>query len=147
MQSTEAAPFRDPGKLRSFGPTVLVDVGFDSMFVPSSTDIPRSRDEDILALIDTGATRTAIDIQFARKIKLPSPKHEETIADASGTRTVPLFRAQIYVPSLEHTENGYFLGANLAQDDPPIQVLLGRDFLSNCAMFYNGLTGQVTLLR
>ena len=147
MQSTEAAPFRDPGQLRSFGPTVLVNVGFDSMFVPGSTDIPRSRDKDILALIDTGATTSAIDIQFADKIGLPRSKHEETIADASGTRTVPTFSAQIYIPSLDYTMNKNLLGANLAQDDPPIQILLGRDFLSNCAMFYNGLSGQVTLLR
>ena len=60
---------------------------------------------------------------------------------------MPVFLAQIHIPDLGTTMHGEIIGVHLAQGDSPHRVLLGRDFLRDHLMFYDGNTPQVTLLK
>ena len=53
--------------------------------------------------------------------------------------------AQIYVPDLDHTIYGQFAGVHLAAGGQPHVALIGRTFLRDYTMTYEGRTGQVTL--
>ena len=98
------------------------------------------------ALIDTGASRTAVDLQLAKEMGLPvigrahmsSASHESVIMPVfSGNLEVPGFAA-INVPD-------GLLGANLDGDKNKIIVLIGRDLLAMATFHYNGPEGSFTL--
>ena len=57
--------------LIQFGPTLLVDVGFDPDYSPDSGKPPIAGMKGIHALVDTGATESCIDNQLAQSLNLP----------------------------------------------------------------------------
>ena len=62
-----------------------------------------------------------------------------------ATRNLYLHLAQIYVPALGWTVFGQFAGVHLIAGGQLHYALIGRTFLRNFTMVYEGKTGSVTL--
>jgi len=149
MRSTSCG-FSDgesPGRdlLVHVGPTLIVDIGFDPDFVPASSyGVPALAMKGVQALVDTGATQSCIDSDLAMALGLPVVD-QARIAGASGEKTVNMHLAQIYVPSLNHTVYGSFAAVDLAAGGQSHSALIGRTFLRDFRMMYDGQTGEVTI--
>jgi predicted aspartyl protease len=95
-----------------------------------------------LALIDTGATGTCIDEQAAHELGLPIRDVARMTSATHANQHCNVYPVQIGLPTL--TLNcPRTMGAALAAQG--LLVLIGRDILSNCNLFYNGPVGQFTL--
>ncbi len=67
------------------------------------------------------------------------------VAGISGLDEVAMYLAQIYVPDLNLTIYGRFAGAHLAAGGQPHVALLGRSFLRDYTLTYEGQTGNVSI--
>lgn len=139
--------------LCAHGPTLYIDVGYDSNFdyanlavAKATPETPKSTASQVPALVDTGATESCIDNVLAVSLGLPEIDRL-TISGVSGHDEVPVYLAHIVVPSLRLTQYGSFAGVKLTDGGQLHQVLIGRTFLQNMIMIYDGLRGQVTLAR
>jgi len=109
--------------------------------------LPEEDGEPAIALVDTGATQSCIDIAFAKKLELPAIDRVP-IAGVSGVELHDVYMAQIHIPDLNFTQHGRFAGVDLGDLDTGEQfhhALLGRTFLQNAIMIYDGVRGQVTI--
>jgi predicted aspartyl protease len=97
-----------------------------------------------IALIDTGATSTCIDDVAAQQLQLPVV-NVVTVASASHASTPQnVYPIQVEVVGLPISiEAPSAIGAALAPQG--LLALIGRDVLQHCALFYNGVTGEITL--
>jgi predicted aspartyl protease len=97
-----------------------------------------------IALIDTGATSTCIDDVAAQQLKL-SVVNVVTVASASHASTPQnVYPIQVEVVGLPISiEAPSAIGAALAPQG--LLALIRRDVLQHCALFYNGVTGEITL--
>lgn len=95
-------------------------------------------------MFDTGATLTCIDEDFAVQLKLPtidtakitSASHAEHPCNIHPVQlTFPQFGLSVEIPRAA--------GVNLKPQG--LAALIGRDFLSRCTLFYNGVGGSITL--
>ena len=120
------------------GPTASVQIGLGRDFV-ASTDARQHR-----ALIDTGALDNCIDTDFAQVIGL-NPSEYVRAAGVDGLFETQMYAAHVYVPALEHSVLGNFMGVRLLEGGLPYAILLGRTFLRNFSMAYDGRTGAVPL--
>ena len=127
-----------------YGPTLLVEIGFDQDFEENDRERPDIPDDLRPALVDTGATESCIDADFARRMGLPLGNQGE-VAGIGGLITVDYYLAQIYVPGLNRTLYGRFAGITLQAGGQPYYALIGRDFLQNYTLVYRGRSGSVTL--
>ena len=126
------------------GPTLRVSIGFDETYDPASPrKLPDLPAEGILALIDTGASTSCIDSTLAMYLQLPIVDQLEC-AGIGGSMEVNMHMAQVHTPSLSFTLYGAFAGVDLTVGDH--KVLLGRDFLRDFRMIYDGPTGAVDLI-
>ena len=98
----------------------------------------------VQALIDTGATYSAIDKTLATNLGLLEVS-QAVIASATGPTPT-----QVYAASLRFTDSGLagfdplpLLGVNLYGFKTP--CLIGRDVLSTLLMIYDGKRGQCTI--
>ena len=132
------------GLLVASGPTLLVDIGFDSNFKPNPGAIPVAAVKGVGALVDTGATESCIDSTLATTLGLPIMDRRK-ISGSGGEHEVNVHLAQIYIPSLGETIYGAFAAVDLAAGGQKHQALIGRTFLQHLVMNYNGVTGKVTL--
>jgi len=98
------------------------------------------------ALIDTGAQNNRIDHEFARAIGL-MPFGYVQVSGVGGYFDTETYTAHAYLPVLDYTVTGRFIGANLLSAGQPRAVILGREFLASFTMTYDGGTGTVTLER
>lgn len=57
--------------LVGYGPTLLVDIGFDANFKSGDLKPPVSGIQGIQALVDTGASESCIDSLLATQLNLP----------------------------------------------------------------------------
>ena len=136
-----------PGRdwLAVYGPTLAVEIGFDLLYHPGATnERPHLPTETQSALIDTGASVSCIDFALAQSLGLPL-SGRDNVAGVGGVSTVDRHLAQIYIPSLNCTFYGAFSSAYLSAGGQPHQALIGRDFLKNFRMTYEGRTGEVIL--
>ena len=131
-------------RLESYGPTLSVEIGFDPLFQPGSTSRPDLPAEQQSALVDTGAIASCIDAALAAELGLPLFTRG-SISGVGGVSEVQYHLAQIYIPSLSHIIYGVFAGVHLSAGGQPHQALIGRDFLKNFRMTYEGRTGEVIL--
>jgi hypothetical protein len=127
-----------------FGPTLMVSVGFDPDFKPVPGAIPKAAVTDMHALVDTGATTSCIDSGLAMQLGLPVVDRQ-TISGVHGPKEVNVHLAQIHVPSLNTTIYGRFAAVDLVAGGQQHHVLIGRTFLSDFTMVYEGATGTVTI--
>lgn len=126
------------------GPTLLVDVGFDSNYKGPPAPPPVPGIKGVRALVDTGATECCIDNLVAAQLTLPIVDRRQ-IAGVHGSHAVNVHLAQVHVPSLGFTVYGAFAGVDLAAGGQQHRVLMGRTFLQAFTMVYEGRTGTVTL--
>lgn len=129
----------DVEQLIHLGPTLEVTV----RHMDAGEETPE-HNEQVYALIDTGATTSCIDQDLAEKLELPVVD-EQTISGAGGPATHPVYMAHIDIPALDQCEYGRFTGVKLADGEQAHAVLLGRTFLNGVIMIYDGLRAQVTL--
>lgn len=127
------------------GPCVQVLIGLASSMVQTLTQngqtvpVPQAG----RALIDTGASITCIDDDLAKKLGLPVL---DVVQMVSASHTTP---ANVYPVQIEVVGVGISvqvlrcMGAKLSQQG--IAALIGRDFLVNGLLVYNGVVGAITL--
>ena len=136
--------YNNPYDLILHGPTIDVQIGYDPNYQPSPGRRAQLPQERWRALVDTGATESAIDAEMADSLNLPILDRRH-IAGASGFFETIMYRAQIYIPELDFTIDGPFDGANLATSGQPYYALIGRTFLRHFNMAYEGRTGSVII--
>ena len=128
----------NPDDLLRFGPTVIVRVGIGSQ-----------NEQEVRALIDTGAEHDGIDADFAKEFGFPARDQ------ISGTHTfhgikneaVDVFAVQIQIPHFGGMYASKFVGGTLSNTDYPYKILLGRTFLKQHQLQYDGVTGIVQLSK
>lgn len=128
--------------LVAYGPTLLVDIGFDPAYKQVGVPVPGLR--GIGALVDTGAGESCIDSLLAAQLNLPIVDRR-TVAGVHGSQEVNMHLAQVHVPSLNFTVYGAFAGVALAAGGQFHKALIGRTFLQHYTMVYEGRTGAVKL--
>ena len=138
MPTVELAAGRE--ELINLGPTLLVRIGFDRSFSHEQSPAPRLPRELHPALIDTGADLSSIDSALAQRLELPLVG-ECIVAGAHGEHALPQYLAQIYVPDFNYTIYGFFAGSRLTAGGQHQVAILGRLFLSDFTMTYEGQTG------
>jgi len=97
-----------------------------------------------VALVDTGASTTCIDEALAQRLGLPViDVVQMTSASHAGTQAnvYPIQMEIVGSPIIVNVPRA--IGANLTPQG--IVALIGRDYLQHCTLFYNGLTGEITL--
>jgi len=135
-----------PIALMQRGPIVQVTIGVEQniaqQLVSQGAQLPQPVSG--VALIDTGATSTCIDDAIAQQLKLPVVD-VITIASASHPNSKQnVYPALIEVVGINIKFNAFrAIGVPLANQG--IQVLIGRDLLQVCTLFYNGMIGSFTL--
>jgi hypothetical protein len=127
-----------------FGPTLFVDIGFDTSWDISKLTTPIPLITQISALVDTGATESCIDDLLATQLNLPIID-KRPIAGVGGQLEAKIYLSQIHIPALRFTIYGYFAGVHLAAGGQIHKAIIGRTFLRSCTMIYSGLTGDVTI--
>jgi len=128
--------------LVQLGPTLLVDIGMKSRSAAGEPpDLPK---KGIKALIDTGAGGDCIDDDLARSLGLPITDEGE-ISGIGGRHSAYIYTARIYVPNLDRLLFQPFTGVKLQQGDQWHGVILGRSFLRQYRLIYNGADGSVSL--
>lgn len=132
----------DPAALGQLGPTLWVHVGYDPHWMPGS--VPNLPQDLQPALIDTGATIGGIDSALALALQLPIVD-VRLESGVSGPTQFNIHAAQIYIPALNHLFYGQFAGYHLAAGGILHRALLGRAFLADCRMIYDGRTGSVAI--
>lgn len=138
--------FEEQNLLVEFGPTLGVRIGFDPNYSPNGSSPPNLPEKLWPALVDTGASESCIDSTLADELQLPV-FDRVSISGVHGKQELNLHLAQIYVPSLQFTTYGRFAGVHLISGGQRHYALIGRSFLRNFNMVYNGKTGSVTLSR
>lgn len=134
----------EPDVLALVGPTVAARIGFDPAYVPGSGGRPDLPPRNFPALVDTGAMESCIDAALAAELDLPIVDRT-TVAGAHGAGEVNRHLAQIYVPGLRWTVWGAFSAVHLAAGGQQHMALIGRTFLRNFRLTYEGRTGHVTI--
>jgi hypothetical protein len=124
-------------------PTIHVDIGLKSRSAPGEPpDLPAKK---IKALIDTGAGGDCIDDDLARRLRLPI--HDEgEISGVGGRHRAFIYTARIYVPKLDKLLFQPFTGVKLHEGEQWHRVILGRSFLRQYRLAYDGISGQVEIV-
>lgn len=94
-------------------------------------------------MIDTGATGTCIDEQAAQELGLPVIDVAKMTSATHADQQCNVYPVQINIPPAITLNSLRTVGAALAPQG--LLVLIGRDVLRVCSMFYNGPAGQFTL--
>ena len=129
-----------------FGPTLRVLIGFDPDFRPEDGGSLALSATEYAALIDTGAQESCIDSDVAAALDLPMVD-ERSVSGAHGLAPVNVHLAQIRIPALRYTIYGQFCGVHLHAGGQPHSALLGRTFLRELTMVYDGQSGSVRVHR
>lgn len=97
-----------------------------------------------LALIDTGANSTCVDINAAQQLQLPvvDTAMMTSASHAAVQQNIYPLRMEIVGAGIG-IETGRAMGAML--EPSGFIALIGRDMLQQCTLYYNGLMGQITL--
>lgn len=136
----EADGTYDSVNLQRIGPTIQVSVCTEV----DPTDLINARCENVLALIDSGACQSMIDAQLAQRLGLVEIDKAQA-AGVGGVSVHSVYMANLAIPQLDYHQFGKFMSADLKAGKQIHEVLLGRDFLSNTIMIYDGVRAQVTL--
>ena len=99
-----------------------------------------------VAMVDTGARITVIDIEHARELGLEEDGTHR-ITGATGGGEYPRFRTNIEVPWLGVTVPSPVGGAPLRTNNIPWNALIGRDVILQFEMCVDRLTGLITFLK
>ncbi len=153
-------PGQQPSSPRPF-PKGLFEIG---PVLPVQVDVPRKLAELLqsqgqplpqsvrgLALIDTGATRTAVDESVVQQLGV-QPMGIANVGTAAGVQQQSMYSARLSFPGtpLPGMDFAQILSVNLSGHAVPqlkdrLIVLIGRDILARFVMIYNGPHASVTL--
>jgi predicted aspartyl protease len=128
------------------GPIVQVTIGVEQNIAQQllSQGIPLPQSVPGVALIDTGATSTCIDEAIAKQLNLPVVDVVSIASASHADAKQNVYPAMIEVVGIPIKFNALrAIGVPLANQG--IQVLIGRDLLQHCTLFYNGMIGAFTL--
>ncbi|MCI4347277.1 MAG: retroviral-like aspartic protease family protein, partial [Thermoplasmata archaeon] len=96
-----------------------------------------------VALIDTGATFSAIDQGVAERLGL-NPIGVAKTGTASGRRDAPVYAVKFSIHgAMIIVEDGHVLGVDL--EGTGMVALLGRSFLQNTLFIYDGIGSEFTI--
>jgi len=137
-------PHKGCGLLVSYGPSLLVNIGFDPKYKPEDQTPPRPGIASVEALVDTGALESCIDSLLAAQLSLPIFDRRKVIG-VHGAEEVNMHLAQIHVPALKFTVHGEFAAVPLVESGLGYKALIGRTFLRHVTMTYDGRTGGVKI--
>jgi hypothetical protein len=121
-----------------------VRIGFDPDYFLGRHPSPLLPPTDLPALVDTGATYSAIDSALGTYLGLPRVGTTR-VSGAHGSGELPLYAAQVYVIDLDYTLTGRFAGAHLSTGNQTCLAVLGRSFLRDFTMVYEGHSGRVLI--
>jgi len=132
--------------LVSLGPTIQVDIGFDPNYHPEARpqSVPVPGITGVRALVDTGAMVSCIDQLLAAQLNLPVVDRAP-VSGVHGRHEANVYLAQIHTPSLGFTIYGEFVGVDLQAGGQAHSALMGRTFLRNFRMIYDGRSGSVII--
>ncbi len=121
--------------------TISVEESIAKALALQGTPIPPS--ESGLAMFDTGASTTCIDDALAIRLGL-APIDVVSMCSASHESTqANVYPVQLHIPGFMNVNVPRAIGANM--NPQGIVALIGRDFLKNCTLHYNGPMGQLTI--
>ena len=144
MPTVNCEFWQNPELLAVHGPTLMVEVGFDLHYRRGTNIRPNVPADRLPALVDTGAWDSAIDSTLADELNLPIIQEQE-IAGVGGLSIVKVHLAQIFIPDFNVTIFGRLSGIHLAAGGQIHRAIIGRTFLRNYFMTYDGHRGIVTL--
>lgn len=141
-----------------FAPEALSQVG---LLLPVEISVPSSLAKYLashgqpvpepvagFALIDTGATKSCIDSEAARRLGL-QPINTIQLGTAAGPITQFLYPATFRFPAMKlEIEFSSVVGVDLTGQsvgDKKLVALIGRDVLARFILIYNGPNGQFSL--
>ena len=104
------------------------------------------RESTGVAMVDTGARITVIDIEYARELGLEEDGTHR-ITGATGVAEYPRFKADVEVPWLNATVYSPVGGAPLRTNNIPWNALIGRDVILRFELRVDGMTGMITFLE
>ena len=125
-----------------YGPTLMVNIGFDPKY--KAGIVPIAGIKGVRALVDTGATECCIDNLLASQLRLPIVDRR-AISGVHGSQLTNMYLAQVHIPTLNSTVHGAFAGVDLRAGGQMHSALIGRTFLQNFKMTYEGKTGTVII--
>ena len=147
-QTPDGQPIQLPARiaLLQTGPCVQVVISLaqslSEQLVQQGHAVPQPASG--MGLVDTGASTTCIDEALAQRLGLPViDVVQMTSASHAGTEAnvYPIQMEIVGSPIIVNVPRA--IGANLAPQG--IVALIGRDYLQHCTLFYNGLSGEITL--
>lgn len=125
------------------GPTLSVSIGLDPSWKKGQNRPPRPDRASITALIDTGAEESCFDSQLALDLGLMAIDRRAVCG--VGSMIADVVQAQVYVEALKYTISGAFAVVPLVKNGGRQSVVLGRSFLRDCYLIYDGKTGDVSI--
>lgn len=101
------------------------------------------------ALIDTGASNSAIDIQVVKYLNLTSTETRESIFANGISGKHDIYDISISL-SIKHPKlfPSSASGVDMTEfkcEGIDIRLIIGRDVLKHCIFIYNGITGRFTV--
>ena len=141
---------RAPNILVTVGPVLQVEIEVPSLLAEkfSKDNIPIPQPESGFALIDTGATKSCVDVKTLSKLNV-SPIGITSLGTASGPIKGNLYPARLRFPAEGlNIDFNSLVGVDLTGQDVaghPLIALIGRDVLSRMILIYNGPTASFTL--
>ena len=126
--------------MATYGPTLWVTVSHFAQ----DTQTGEKPSQVVPALVDTGATESCIDSKLAEELGLPVID-EMDMSGVNGMQRHDVYLASVNIPDLEFLQYGRFAGVDLRDGGQEHQALLGRTFLQNVILIYDGMRAQVTL--
>lgn len=101
-----------------------------------------------VAIIDTGASRTCVDAETARKASWPMIDTAKLSSVTHPDHEVPVFAGHLFCTLLQtNIRVDRWMGVNLRPDETalPVVALIGRDLLQQALFIYNGHDGSFSL--
>ncbi len=141
-----------PHGLVAYGPIMPVEVAVPGALAQYLTNTKQNVPAPVtgLALIDTGATITAVDESVFQALGVP-PVGTATVGTAKGIVEQPVFPARMSFPgtTLQDLDFSQVLGCDLTGQlslgTERLIVLMGRDLLQFFVLVYNGPGGLISL--
>ena len=132
--------------LQQRGPCVQVVIGLAEAFAQQLLQQGQSVPTPIagMALVDTGASVTCVDDTLAQQLQLPAIDVVQMMSASHAATQQNVYPIEIEIVGAAISVNvPRAIGATLVPQG--IIALIGRDFLQHCTLFYNGVTGAITL--
>jgi hypothetical protein len=82
----------------------------------------------VWALVDTGADKNYIDIEFSKRLGL-KPKGTTIVQGATASEELPYFEDYIYLVGANQVITGEFAGANLIANGRHYPLIIGSEIL------------------